>query len=98
MMPAAPILLMLFELKTGRRPQKLEPFWLSLDKAEFRAPAEGIVALRAPIERHVSIAGATFVMGSTELEMQTLSMEMGMMRRGWRWRHRGRKRLLLKIV
>lgn len=67
---AAPILLMLFELKTGRRPQKLEPFWLSLDKAEFQAPAEGIVALRAPIERHVLIAGAKFVMGSTELEMQ----------------------------
>lgn len=56
-------------LEHARRPARIEPFWAGLGKASERAPATGIVALRAPIERRVRIPGGTFVMGSTAKEM-----------------------------
>jgi sulfatase modifying factor 1 len=54
----------------AHRPARIEPFWLGLDAPRNRAPASGIVALRAPVEGRVRIAGGTFNMGSTPTEMQ----------------------------
>lgn len=58
-------------LEHARRPARLEPFWLGLDRAEPRATTDRrVLALRPPVSRPVRIAGGRFVMGSTALEMQ----------------------------
>jgi formylglycine-generating enzyme required for sulfatase activity len=56
-------------LERARRPCRIESLWQGLGPGEARASAEGIVALRAPVERRVRIAGGRFVMGSTASEM-----------------------------
>jgi formylglycine-generating enzyme required for sulfatase activity len=56
-------------LEHGRRPARIEPFWAGLARAGDAAEAGGIVALRAPLEERIRIAGARFVMGSTGREM-----------------------------
>jgi len=63
------VLLALFP-ENGRRPQRIEPYWQGLGKgAETGATAQGLVALREPLERRVRIPGGRFVMGSTDKEM-----------------------------
>src|SRR5689334_11048755 len=63
------VLLALFP-ENGRRPQRIEPYWQGLGKgAEAGATAQGLVALREPLERRVRIPGGRFVMGSTDKEM-----------------------------
>jgi formylglycine-generating enzyme required for sulfatase activity len=58
-------------LEGGRPPPRIEPFWAGLDAPRDRAPSSGgVVALREPLERRVRIAGAKFVMGSTQSEIQ----------------------------
>jgi formylglycine-generating enzyme len=53
-----------------RRPARIEPFWLGLGRAVESAPAQGVVALREPLERRIRVLGGRFVMGSTPSEMQ----------------------------
>lgn len=57
-------------LEDARRPARIEPYWAGLGKPTERAPAMGVVALRAPLERRVRIPGGRFVMGSTPKEME----------------------------
>ena len=58
----------------ARRPTRvrvgLENTWRGLDAAREEAPARGVVQLRTPLAGRVRIVGATFRMGSTELEMR----------------------------
>ncbi len=53
----------------ARRPTRLERLWSALDPARETAPARGVVQLRAAQDGRVRVSGATFRMGSTELEM-----------------------------
>jgi formylglycine-generating enzyme required for sulfatase activity len=53
----------------GHRAPRIELLWLGLGHAGSRAPAEGVIALRLPLERRVRVAGGRFVMGSTASEM-----------------------------
>lgn len=57
-------------LENARRTQRIEGFWRGLPAPDARAPANGIVVLRAPLERRVRIAGGQFDMGSTPSEME----------------------------
>lgn len=58
-------------LEHARRPARLEPFWLGLDRAEDRVRLDrGVVALKPPAARVIRITGGKFVMGSTALDMQ----------------------------
>ncbi len=79
LLPAALVLALGFADATGpfaglehaRRPARLEPFWLGLDRAAERVPVDrGVVSLKPSVARTVRIAGGKFVMGSTALEMQ----------------------------
>lgn len=54
----------------ARRPGNIDTFRLGAGRANDRAPAEGIVALKPPAEGRVRIRGGRFVMGSTPAEMQ----------------------------
>jgi formylglycine-generating enzyme required for sulfatase activity len=59
-------------LSRARRPPRIEAFWLGLAAGRgvtVRAPAAGVVALRASVEGRVRIAGGRFAMGSTPSEM-----------------------------
>lgn len=56
-------------LEKARRTPRIEQLWLGLGQAESHAPAEGVIALRPPLERRVRIAGGRFQMGSTASEM-----------------------------
>lgn len=53
-----------------RRPARIEPFWQGLGPSATSREANGVVALRLPVEGRVRITGGRFVMGSTEAEMQ----------------------------
>jgi len=71
-MPTPLVLALLLELsgpyaglENARRPPRIEPFWAGLGHPSESAAAAGIVALRAPLEQRVRIAGPRFVMGST---------------------------------
>ncbi len=55
---------------SARRPPRITSVWNGLPRAVDRAPAAGVVALRAPLDRRVRISGGRFVMGSTPQEMQ----------------------------
>ncbi len=58
-------------LEHARRPPRIESFWHGLPPPSERATVgAGIVALRAPRDHRVRIAGGRFVMGSTPQEMQ----------------------------
>lgn len=57
-------------LEHAKPPPRIEPFWAGLGPPLASAPADGIVALRSPIEGRVRIAGGKFVMGSTAGEVQ----------------------------
>ncbi|MBX3191447.1 MAG: SUMF1/EgtB/PvdO family nonheme iron enzyme [Labilithrix sp.] len=74
----------LFGLEGGRRPPKIETLWLGLPPAPFRAPADGIVVLRPPLERRVRIAGGRFVMGSVPSEWERATKLCQREPLGWR--------------
>jgi formylglycine-generating enzyme required for sulfatase activity len=58
-------------LEHARRPARLEPFWLGLDRTtEVASTGRGVVSLRIAPSRPVRISGGRFVMGSTALDMQ----------------------------
>ncbi len=57
-------------LEHSRKPPRIEPFWAGLGKPAESARADGVVALRPPLEDRVRIGAARFVMGSTGREMQ----------------------------
>lgn len=57
-------------LDHAKPPPRIDPFWAGLPAPAARAPAEGIVALKEPLERRVRISGGKFVMGSTAAEVQ----------------------------
>lgn len=59
----------LVEFERARRPLRIEQVWQGLGAGGTRAPAEGVLALRPPLERRVRIPGGLFVMGSTPAEM-----------------------------
>jgi sulfatase modifying factor 1 len=52
------------------RPLSPEAFWAGLGTPLDRAPAQGIAVLREPLGGRVPIAGGSFVMGSTALDIQ----------------------------
>lgn len=73
MTPYAALLVLLFaESGDGesRRPQRLDPFWRSLDPPRTTAAARGVIAMKPALEGRVRITGGRFVMGSTLAEMQ----------------------------
>lgn len=56
-------------LERSRPPARIGVYWTGLGRAESRAPAQGVVALRQPPPRRVRILGGSFTMGSTPSEM-----------------------------
>jgi sulfatase modifying factor 1 len=54
----------------AHRPPSAEAWWGGLGTANTQAPADGVRLLRSPLRGRVRIAGGTFVMGSTPLQMQ----------------------------
>jgi formylglycine-generating enzyme len=54
----------------ARRPARPAEIWRGLDPPRETAPARGVVQLRPPLAGRVRVSGATFRMGSSQVEMQ----------------------------